>query len=219
MSQPPVPPPPPPPYQPQPPYPQPAPAPGTTHVYVNPQPTNGLGVAGFITSLVGIVSCGVLAPIGLILSLIALTRRPRGFAFAGTVIGLIGCIVLAVWTVSAVLGLMKVSGGVKQMAEGLQTMGSARKAVEQIEARRGADGTPLPEADATAIVEAATDAWGTPLRYVADEAAAAAGGATAYTIVSAGRDRQFNTDDDIRMSGDELKATLGKGNGIEFGDD
>src|SRR5690348_9132833 len=61
-----------------------------THVFVNAQPTNGLGLAGFITSLVGIVTCGVIAPIGLVLSLFGLMKPPRGFAIAGTIIGLIG---------------------------------------------------------------------------------------------------------------------------------
>ena len=45
--------------------------------------TNGLGLAGFIVSLVGICSGGVLSPIGLVLSIVGLFREPRGFAIAG----------------------------------------------------------------------------------------------------------------------------------------
>jgi len=51
---------------------------------------NGLGIAGFICSLIGVVSCGLLSPIGLILSIVAMFREPRGFAIAGLVLGLIG---------------------------------------------------------------------------------------------------------------------------------
>src|SRR3954447_25698103 len=78
---------------PTPPQPQPAPQPGqpapVNYTVVNAPPTNGLGLAGSITSLVGIVTCGVLSPVGLLLSLIGLLKSPRGFAVAGTVLGLI----------------------------------------------------------------------------------------------------------------------------------
>ncbi len=57
--------------------------------------SNGLGVAGFVTSLVGLLTCGVLSPFGLMLSVPALVRGPRGFAMAGTVLGLIGTLWIA----------------------------------------------------------------------------------------------------------------------------
>ena len=46
-------------------------------VVVTHPPSNTMGIAGFITSLLGIVSCGVLSPIGLILSVIGLFKQPR----------------------------------------------------------------------------------------------------------------------------------------------
>lgn len=53
--------------------------------------TNGLGVAGFIVSLSGLIlTCGLLCPVGLLMSTLALFSKPRGFAFAGVVIGAIG---------------------------------------------------------------------------------------------------------------------------------
>lgn len=68
-------------------------------VYRN-APTNGLGIAGFVVSLVGFLgSCfgaALICPIGAILSGIALRRPPRGFAIAGFVIGLIGSLWLIV---------------------------------------------------------------------------------------------------------------------------
>lgn len=54
------------------------------------QSSNSLGVAGFILSLIGIVLCGPLTLVGLILSLFALGRQPRGFAIAGLIIGVLG---------------------------------------------------------------------------------------------------------------------------------
>src|SRR4051794_20572043 len=70
-----------------------------------PAPTNGLGIAGFVVSLVGLIlTGGILCPIGLLLSLFALFRRPRGFAIAGFIIGIIGS--LALIAVLAFFGLM-----------------------------------------------------------------------------------------------------------------
>ena len=50
---------------------------------------NGLGITGFVCALVGIVTGIFLIP-GLICSLIALRRPPRGLAIAGTVISVMG---------------------------------------------------------------------------------------------------------------------------------
>src|ERR1043165_9168202 len=65
--------------------------------------TNGLGIAGFVVSLVGIFTLGLLCPIGLLLSFIALFRAPRGFAIAGLIIGLLGSLELTI--IVAVFGM------------------------------------------------------------------------------------------------------------------
>ena len=53
--------------------------------------SNGLAIAGFVCSLLGLFTGFLLSPIGLILSLVALGRPGgRGFAVAGVVIGLLG---------------------------------------------------------------------------------------------------------------------------------
>lgn len=59
---------------------------------IDPAPSgrNTLGLAGFIVSLVGLCSGGVLSPAGLAISFAALFRRPRGLAIAGFVLGLAG---------------------------------------------------------------------------------------------------------------------------------
>lgn len=64
-------------------------------------PWSGLAIAGFVTSLVW--GFGFLSPIGLVLSVLALRdtqrNRKRGFglAVAGTVLGVLGTIGLAVF--------------------------------------------------------------------------------------------------------------------------
>ncbi len=76
------------------------------------QPTrsesNGLGVAGFIVSIVGLCVGGLLSPVGLVLSLIALGKQPRGFAIAGVVIGAIGScgIIIAIIALPIALALV-----------------------------------------------------------------------------------------------------------------
>ena len=60
---------------------------------MNQQPTNTIGLFGFIVALTGLLCC-VTFPIGLILSLIGLRKPPRGFAIAGTVIGSLGTVVV-----------------------------------------------------------------------------------------------------------------------------
>ena len=64
---------------------------------------NGLGVAGFVVALIGVILSWIpfinvfgviLCGVGLILSLIAVFKKPRGLAIAGLVISLIGIIIL-----------------------------------------------------------------------------------------------------------------------------
>src|SRR5687767_6263757 len=75
---------------------------------------NVLGIVGFVTSILGLLTCGVLAPIGFVLSLLAITKRPKGFALAGTVIGLLGCLLLLFWGLTFVRTVL----GFKAAAEG-----------------------------------------------------------------------------------------------------
>lgn len=60
---------------------------------------NGLGVAGFVLALLGLIFCWVpvlnwiLWILGLIFSIIGMFKRPKGLAIAGLVISCIGLIV------------------------------------------------------------------------------------------------------------------------------
>jgi len=69
-----------------------------------PPPTNTLGVAGFVLALVGLVGfcvpfAALLAPVGLVLSIIGLRQEPRGLAIAGVVLGAIG----SLWMLVAIV--------------------------------------------------------------------------------------------------------------------
>ncbi len=85
--------------------------------------SNTLGLVGFIVSLASIITCGIAAPIGLILSIVGLFKNPKGFAIAGTIIGallsLFG-LLIGIGLVAAFLGLKSAGGVIQQgMALGL----------------------------------------------------------------------------------------------------
>lgn len=138
--------------------------------------SNGLGLAGFITSLVGLAfTVGLLCPIGLILSLIGLTRRPRGFAVAGVVIGGIGscggCLMLvAVVAIASLAGLAAVSTAVLLVLtsgpQGLETIDHMLKLDSAITAHQKRTGSPPADLLALGLPpEMLRDGWGRPIEY------------------------------------------------------
>lgn len=156
-----------------------------------PAPTNILGIVGFVFSILGLISCGLLAPVGLLLSFIALFKSPRGFAIAGTVISLIGTVFFAFWGFVMVLTF----AGLKEAAESaggslatIAVLAEARQAVEG-ERRAGATGEVLDDARGNEIAGRFTDGWNQPLRYERQ--------GDTFRILSAGPDLQFGTADDI----------------------
>ena len=93
----------PPPQQPMPYGPPPGYAPVGYPAYAPPAPTNGVGVAGFVTGLVGLVLCWIpflgflLAGTGVVLSGVGISQGRKtgastGLAIAGLVCGIIGAI-------------------------------------------------------------------------------------------------------------------------------
>jgi hypothetical protein len=58
---------------------------------------NSMGTAGFILSLVGLFTCGVLSLVGLIFSIIGLKREPRGLALAGFIVGILSVLLWLIW--------------------------------------------------------------------------------------------------------------------------
>ena len=167
--------------------------------------SNGLGLAGFITSLAGLlVTGGLLCPIGLILSLIALSRRPRGFAIAGTVLGLVGscgsCLI-ALFVVPLIAGgllfaafALVASGGVPAINT-LDHMMQVDQAITQYAEEHHA----LPESlsDLSLPADLLDDGWGTPLRYSVDRT----DGREHWSLQSAGPNKQFEAGD-ITFTGD-----------------
>jgi hypothetical protein len=167
-------------------------------VSVMPPASNSLGLAGFITSLVGVVTCGVLAPMGLILSLVGLVRRPRGFALAGAIIGALGTawlVIAGLTMVLAAVGIGKTAGMLRDYSLVLQTAQSARAAIESHQKSTGA----LPTADqAPKLIGELRDPWGNALAYEPR--------GESFTLTSSGPDAQAGTADDIELTREMLEA-------------
>jgi hypothetical protein len=167
--------------------------------------SNGLGVAGFFIALIGLfIPTGIIALLGLLISLAALGRPPRGFAAMGVVIGLIGSVV---WL--AITGLVVVGGlaaGVvailavaamfimtqPEILEVTSDMFNVTIAAVEYEEQNGN----LPE-DLAALslgVTTLTDPWGNPYRY------RLANHDPGFDVMSNGADGLADTDDDLALS-------------------
>jgi hypothetical protein len=170
------------------------------------QQSNGLGVAGFFIALIGLfIPTGIVALLGLLISLVALGRAPRGFAAMGVFIGLLGTAIWAAVTIAVVLGglaigiaaLVAVSLGFyminPELIEFTRDMGDVCLAVIEYEDEEGALPTDL--AVLGLSVPTLTDPWGRPYHFELVEDAE-----FGYEMTSSGGDGEFGTADDLVMS-------------------
>lgn len=151
---------------------------GPAHPYhaTPPRGTNAMGIAGLTTSIIGVLTCGMFSPIGLFLSVIGLFKAPRGNAVAGSLLGVMGSMMLSVFFLYGFFS-------------GFST------AIELEDAAAHIDGYFYSAGDYPSTEEAETllygheDAWGQPLRYERRWP-------DGFEIRSAGLDGAFDTSDD-----------------------
>lgn len=176
-------------------------------------PSNSLGIAGFICSLLGLLTAGVLSPVGLILSLIALGRQPRGFAIAGVVLGLLGTcggvIVLVIFG-AALLALIGIGMAAAFLAlndpqrmEITVDMANIEQAVER--SRHETGYLPASLSSLGLSQDTLADPWGHPYSYHFTDAAAATAGSSGSVGGSGGG------------SGNASGTTSGSGGGTSSG--
>jgi hypothetical protein len=161
--------------------------------------SNTLGLAGFIVALVGIVfSAGLLCPVGLILSLLALGRAPRGFAIAGTIIGLLGscCSCLgALLLLPILMSGAAFAATIAFLLDGspaLVTLGRmvvVEQAITEHVKSRGL--APSSLSDLQVDPAELVDGWGTPLQFQSSRQ----GSQVCWTLQSAGSDRTLDGSD------------------------
>ncbi len=163
-----------------------------TYFYQPPQ-ANSLGVAGFVVSLSGMIVClGLICPIGLVLSLIALTMSPRGYAIAGCIIGLLGSI-LGALTILVVSGVIGNGLFFNPYFSQSQTSLAIDSASYDIDTHFTNNNSTLPdEPSGNTLISAYTDEWGNALKYEPTP-----GSTTDYAITSPGEDGLFATSDDM----------------------
>lgn len=167
-------------------------------IAVQAQRPNTLGLAGFIVSLSGFaLTGGILCPLGLLLSLIALRRAPRGFAIAGTLLGLFGscsgCLIaLFVVPVLAGAGLAAVALVAAGGPPAVVTLGHMIEIEQAITRHVEAHGT-LPDSlsELNLPPESMMDGWGTPIQYQPSPQ----GSSLCWALQSAGPDRVLEGSD------------------------
>jgi hypothetical protein len=166
-----------------------------------PRPENNLGIAGFICSILGIITCGLLAPVGLVLSLFALRREPKGFAVAGAVIGAVGSCGIIIGIVAFFTSLMMILaalglGGLAVALGGakIEAQIEMAKIAAEIDIYQQRTGQLPASLDLLPIVDphALTDAWGNKYIYTLSE------DGTTYELHSIGEDKADATADDIK---------------------
>lgn len=197
--------------------------------YVPAQQTNTLGIAGFICSLVGIFTGGLLSPVGLIISLVAMGKQPRGFAIAGLILGILGTcggLIVLVLFGTAILAAI----GIAVLAIALSETEKVEITSDMIKIAAAVEGYKeqndyLPAGLELLSLDESTrrDPWGQQYRYVQLDPK------EQFDLVSAGEDKAFDTDDDVRLSeidkvwafSDNVKISHREGGGvvrINFGD-
>jgi len=151
-----------------------------------PRPSNSLGLAGFLVSLIGApLTCGMLAPLGLLLSLFALRKQPRGFAVTGVILGLLG----TAWIAS--IGLQAANRVHRREVK--QKTAITRVQLEEAKdliVKHQIESGKIPKGiEGNKLVLHLKDGWETPIRYDYDK--------DSYLIRSAGPDGQWETHDDV----------------------
>ena len=176
--------------------------------------SNGLAIAGFVCSLLGLFTGFLLSPIGLILSLVALGRPGgRGFAVAGVVIGLLG----SCGAIVAVLLVVLLGAGAVLAAVGLGIAMIALAEPEKVEltsdmfniaiaAKLYEDEQGVLPADLGLLKmreSVRSDPWGNPYEYhFIDQD-------PGFEIISWGKDGESGTEDDVYLTklGETWEAT------------
>jgi hypothetical protein len=141
----------------------------------------------------------MLSPIGLLFSLIGLTKRPRGLAIAGTILGALGSVWLVFAGFAMVAGFAGLKKAVNTAAGIVNTQAAGQLAADAIDQERARLGGSLPsESAGNELIKRHLDAWKHPLRYKPS--------GTTFTLVSDGPDGKPDSDDDIKFTESQLRT-------------
>ena len=155
---------------------------------VAPQQQNGLGLTGFIISLVGLFLCGIPSLIGLVVSTLALKKQPKGLAVAGLILGLLGIIELVAFAFLT-YSTYQITKNVGATLQILNVEMQLKSEAIEIGAQWESTGV-IPTLDeGTELIGDESDLFGNPIEYETDGAS--------FSLRSAGPDGLSQTEDDI----------------------
>ncbi|MCA9282632.1 MAG: DUF4190 domain-containing protein [Phycisphaerales bacterium] len=161
--------------------------------YAEPE-KNVLGIVGFALSF-------CTGPIGLIISLIALTKRPKGFAIAGVIISLISTAVIGFVVLGGAWIFNKVGGPMMAMVDLAKDLPQIQKGVSDYQAAN--NGALPPDLASLGLDPAVTqDAKGNPYGYTANA------DGSGWKIIWSGNDGALGTADDWTLDGDVSQQGL-----------
>ena len=175
------------------------------YVMVPVRESNGLGVAGFFIALFGLfIPTGILALLGLLVSLVALGKAPRGFASMGVLIGLLGTVFWMVIMAVVVLGGLA-GGAVVLLAVAAMFVITQPEVIEvtsdminvtlaAVEYEEDNGSLPRDLGVLGLSVSALTDPWGNPYRYELID------NDPGFDVISDGGDGTPGTTDDMALS-------------------
>ena len=166
---------------------------------------NGLGVVGFVIALVGLaIPTGIVALLGLLISLVALGRAPRMFAGLGVITGLVGAVAWLVLMILAIFGML--IAGVVAVVFGAGafiltqpeiievTSDMLNTTMVVVEYEKEHDQLPTDIAALGLGVSTQIDPWGRAYQYKLVDAE------PGFDVISSGSDGEFDTDDDMALS-------------------
>ena len=156
---------------------------------------NTVGLVGFILSLIGLLTCCafIFSIAGTIVSAVGLGKKPRGFAVAGLIIGIVGCILGALSLLLLIPAYQTFQGPLVGVMKVTEYASQNRALPDEAEFQRLISGTTLDGAN---------------FRYRKDSDRSA-------TLLLPGFDGVFDTDDDISVPFDldDLLDQVGAGRG------
>jgi len=155
-----------------------------------PRRINGLGIAGFVISLLGVLTFGLLSPVGLFFSLLGMLRSPRGFAATGTLLGLLGT---GFWAL-LIYAVLHADHSRREHAEVTRGRQATVRQIDEVNKQINEfvmenEGNLPDEIDGNRLAVQRQDAWGQELQYQPNK--------SGFVILSAGPDGKFQTRDDV----------------------
>ena len=171
--------------------------------FEQPRRTNGLGIAGFVLSLFGFLTFGLLSPIALFLCFLGLFRSPRGFAATGLVLSLIPT---SIWATAIIAEnhhrhQRHIEAQMRPMK--IETEKSFEQAYQEFVGYWSENDALPDQLSGNRMMMNYKDGWGTELMYEPKS--------NAVSLRCAGPDKTFFTDDDFAKQYEFKGATTASG--------